>query len=137
MRLEVWTDGGARGNPGPAGAGVAIFDESGASLLSKGFYLGETTNNVAEYEGLLRGLEEAKKLGGTELAVHCDSELIVRQVTGIYKVKKAHLRCYYEDVLKLMGEFESVEVMHVRREENTAADALVNRALDRRRDVSD
>ncbi len=136
MRLKVWTDGGARGNPGPAGAGVAITDESGVTLLSKGFYLGETTNNVAEYEGLLRGLEEAKKLGGAQLTVHCDSELIVRQVTGIYKVKKEHLKQYYRDVVDLMGEFEQVELRHVMREENTAADAMVNRALDGRRDVS-
>ena len=134
--MIIRTDGGARGNPGPAAAGVAIGDENGVTLLVKGFYLGESTNNVAEYEGLLRGLEEAKKLGGTRLKVYCDSELVVRQVIGVYKVKKNHLKQYHRDVVELMGEFEQVELKHVKREENMAADAMVNAALERRCDIN-
>ncbi|MCK5270534.1 MAG: ribonuclease HI family protein, partial [Sedimentisphaerales bacterium] len=81
MRLRIWTDGGSRGNPGPAGAGVVICDAEGEVLFSGGFFIvGEATNNVAEYEGILRGLVAAKDLGGTQLNIFCDSDLLVKQV---------------------------------------------------------
>ena len=135
MRLKINTDGGSRGNPGPAAAGVVIADAKGRTLFARGFYLGETTSNVAEYEGLLRALQEARKLGGSELEIFSDSELVVRQVNGQYRVKKAHLQNYHEDIVKRMAHFDKVTLQYVRREENSQADELVNRALNARRDV--
>ncbi len=136
MKLSIWTDGGARGNPGPAGAGIYIRDENGRTVCWAGFYLGEATNNVAEYQGLLRGLRAAKELGGTQLAVHCDSELIVKQVNGQYKVKNPTLRSIYEEVIAEMANFEQVTVKHVYRSDNAQADQMVNEAVDARGDVS-
>jgi ribonuclease HI len=136
MRLRIWTDGGSRGNPGPAGAGVVIRDAEGKTLFSGGFFIvGEATNNVAEYEGILRGLVAAKDLGGTQLDIFCDSDLLVKQVNGQYRVKNAHLKLYHRQVMDLINQFEQVTVKHVYRNDNTAADAMVNKALDAKADV--
>ncbi|MCK4628449.1 MAG: reverse transcriptase-like protein, partial [Sedimentisphaerales bacterium] len=136
MRLRIWTDGGSRGNPGPAGAGVVIRDAEGETLFSGGFFIvGEATNNVAEYEGILRGLKAAKDLGGTKLDIFCDSDLLVKQVNGQYRVKNAHLKIYHRQVMDLINQFEQVTVKHVYRDDNTAADTMVNKALDARADV--
>ncbi len=136
MRLRIWTDGGSRGNPGPAGAGVVIRDAEGETLFSGGFFIvGEATNNVAEYEGILRGLVAAKDLGGTQLDIFCDSDLLVKQVNGQYRVKNAHLKLYHRQVMDLINQFEQVTVKHVYRDDNTAADAMVNMALAARADV--
>jgi ribonuclease HI len=136
MRLTIRTDGGARGNPGPAAAGIVIKDpQSQQTLLARGYFLGKTTNNVAEYEGVLKGLEEAQKLGGTNLQIFCDSELVVRQLNGQYKVKKAHLLNYYENIKTLISQFDKVTISHVPRSQNAHADALVNQALDKQSDV--
>lgn len=124
------TDGGARGNPGPAGTGVVIKDESGAILYAVGEYIGQATNNVAEYKALIRALEQAHKLGATEVRVNMDSELIVKQMLGQYKIKEPTLQQLAGEVIKLRNNFEKVSFTHVRRELNKEADLLVNQAID-------
>ncbi|HEU4599014.1 MAG TPA: ribonuclease HI family protein [Solirubrobacterales bacterium] len=129
-RLTVNVDGGARGNPGPAAIGVVVRDGGGEVLLERGERIGEATNNVAEYRALLLGLELAKELGGTELELIGDSELVVRQVEGRYKVKNAGMKELYEKVKAALRGFDSWSIRHVRREHNAEADRLVNEALD-------
>jgi ribonuclease HI len=134
--LIVYTDGGARGNPGPAAVGVVIEDRMGKVLKELSAYIGETTNNQAEYEALSRGLGELKKMFGEELReltveVRLDSELVVRQLKGEYKVKDAGLKEQFAKVAKMrMEDVPNLTFVHVPREENFRADALVNDALD-------
>ena len=129
-RLTIHTDGAARGNPGPAGAGACIRDEDGAVVSEDCRYLGEATNNVAEYEALLLGMERAKELGARRIEMRADSELVVRQLNGEYRVRNPALQRLYARVQQLESEFESVEYRHVPRAENRAADRLANRAID-------
>lgn len=135
--LVLYTDGGSRGNPGPAAAGVVVLDDQGKILKTANRYLGETTNNQAEYRALLLGFETIKKLNPVdstkdiELEVFMDSELIVKQMKGEYKVKAVDLQPLYLEVRNLSGQFGKVSFTHVRREKNSHADALVNQALDR------
>ncbi len=131
------TDGGARGNPGPAGAGIILRDDSGEIVCRAGRYLGETTNNVAEYEGLLLGLEAAAERGARALEVRMDSELIVKQLRREYRVKHPNLKPLYAAAVSAMARFERVDVRHVRRAENAEADALANEAMDARTSVGD
>lgn len=135
-RAVLRTDGGARGNPGPAGAGIVLEVEDGATVRA-GRYLGVTTNNVAEYEALVWGLENARALGVGELAVYADSELVVRQLTGEYRVKNPGLKPLHERALSLMRSFDRVEVRYVPREENRAADEMANAAMDAHGPVGD
>jgi ribonuclease HI len=128
--LVINTDGGARGNPGPAGSGAVIRDESGKILYEHKEYLGEATNNFAEYIALIRALEAAAKLGGTHLQINMDSELIVKQMQGSYKIKEPSLQKLAQQVIKLKNSFQSVRFIHVRREFNKDADRLVNEAID-------
>ena len=122
-------DGGARGNPGPAAIGVVI--RSGEEVVGElSERIGEATNNVAEYRALLAGIGKASELGATELELVGDSELVVRQVRGEYKVKNAGIKPLHAEVLAALAGFESWTIDHVRREENAEADALVNQALD-------
>lgn len=137
MHLQLRIDGGARGNPGPAAAGVVITDSAGATIFAAGFYLGHATNNVAEYSALVRGLQHAKQLHGEKLDVFCDSELVVKQVNGLWRVKNPNLKKLCDQAKFLLAKFQSTSVRHVRREENTQADALVNQALDCRADVNE
>ncbi len=128
-RLRVNVDGGARGNPGPAAIGVVI--RSGEEVVAEvSERIGEATNNVAEYRALLAGIARAGELGATELELVGDSELVVKQVRGEYKVKNQGIRLLHAEVLDALGSFESWTIEHVRREENAEADALVNQALD-------
>lgn len=129
--LITYTDGGARGNPGPAAYGVVVKDQTGTVLFQEGVYIGETTNNQAEYQGLVAALEAAKKLGATEVDCYLDSELIVKQMKREYKVKDIGLQTQFMKVWNLMNEFKKVTFTHVRREYNKEADALVNEALDK------
>jgi len=133
MRLSAWVDGGARGNPGPAGWGLVLKDAEGRALLRAWGFLGDTTNNVAEYRGLIAALEEALSRGATELEVRTDSELIQRQVTGVYRVRQPHLVPLATAVRELAARLRTFRILHVRREENRDADALANRAMDERR----
>ena len=130
MRLVVHVDGGARGNPGPAAIGVVLSDEHGAVVEELGEAIGETTNNVAEYRALLRGLERARALGADEVEVVGDSELVAKQVIGQYKVKHAGLKPLHAEALRALGGFARWTVRTVPRAQNAAADALVNAALD-------
>ena len=123
-------DGGARGNPGPAAIGVVIRDAGGEVLEEVGERIGEATNNVAEYRALLRGIELAQSHGATRLELIGDSELVVRQVEGRYKVKNAGMKALHEQVKRGLREVDSWSIRHVRREQNADADRLVNEALD-------
>jgi ribonuclease HI len=128
--LVINTDGGARGNPGPAGIGVIIKTPDGELLYEYGGYIGEATNNVAEYKALIKSLEEAKHLGGTSLRIQMDSELIVKQMKGVYKIKEPTLQGLAQEVIKLLKNFTDHSFVHVRREFNKEADAMVNQAID-------
>ena len=128
--LRVYTDGAARGNPGPAGAGAVIVDAHGQVLARRGRFLGNTTNNVAEYKALLLGLEAAQELSAREIQVRADSQLLIRQLKGDYAVKHPGLKPLHAEALRLLGMFEKVDLEHVPREENTLADEMSNRAID-------
>lgn len=129
-RLRINVDGGARGNPGPAAIGVVVRADDGQVLEEVGERIGEATNNVAEYKALLRGLELATEHGGSELELIGDSELVVRQVEGRYKVKNAGMKQLHDEVKRALRDFDSWSIRHVRREANAEADRLVNAALD-------
>ncbi|GJQ26294.1 MAG: ribonuclease H [Phycisphaerae bacterium] len=135
MRLVIYTDGGARGNPGPAGAGVSICDEAGNPKYEAGYFLGHTTNNVAEYTGLLRALDVAVAAGATAVLVKSDSELMVRQLNGEYRVKSENLKDIFDAIMKKLRAIGDWKVTHVYRESNERADELANRAMDRREDL--
>jgi ribonuclease HI len=128
--LVINTDGGARGNPGPAGSGVIIKDDNGTVLYRHKEFLGSATNNFAEYTALIRALEHSKALGGTDLQINMDSELIVRQMQGTYKIKEPTLQKLAAEVIKLKNNFASIKFTHVRREFNWEADQMVNEAID-------
>ena len=129
-RLVVNVDGGARGNPGPAAIAAVVSGPEGEVIEERSETIGEATNNVAEYRALLLGIERARALGADDLELIGDSELIVRQVLGDYRVKDASLRELHARVRAALGGFNRWSIRHVRREENEAADALVNAALD-------
>jgi ribonuclease HI len=130
VKLVVNVDGGARGNPGPAAIGAVVQDGDGNVLEERGERIGPATNNVAEYRALLLGIERAAELGASELELVGDSELIVRQVKGEYKVKDATMRELHGQVKEALRPFPSWTIRHVRREQNADADRLVNAALD-------
>jgi ribonuclease HI len=132
LRARLYSDGAARGNPGPAGAGAVLVEPSGQVLDRLGKFLGTQTNNYAEYMGLLLGLKRAQELGVREVEVFADSELMIRQLGGRYQVKSPSLRPLYEEALKLLNAFERVKLVHVPREMNRAADEMSNRAIDER-----
>ena len=129
-RVTVNVDGGARGNPGPAAIGVVLRNGDGSVLEEVGEPIGKATNNVAEYRALLRGIELAAAHGARELELVGDSELVVRQVEGRYKVKNAAMKELHEAVKRELRGFDSWSIRHVRRAENADADRLVNEALD-------
>lgn len=131
-RARLFTDGAARGNPGPAGAGAVIISPEGHVVAKVGKYLGETTNNVAEYTGLILGLKRAKAMGLRELEVLADSELLVKQLSGEYAVKAEHLAPLHAEARSLIAGFDDIEVRHIPREENAVADEMSNRAIDLR-----
>ena len=130
MKLVVHVDGGSRGNPGPAAVGVVVSTPDGEVLDEVGEVIGVSTNNVAEYRGLLLGLERARALGATEVEVVNDSELVARQVQGDYKVKHAGLKPLHQQALTALRAFDRWSIRSVPRERNARADALVNAALD-------
>jgi len=130
LSLTLHSDGGSRGNPGPAGAGAVLYDEQGQEVAALSRYLGRTTNNEAEYQALLMGLKRAQELGARRLTVKMDSELIVRQLEGKYRVKAPGLKPMYDQAKRLLQGFASVTILHVRREFNKRADELANQAMD-------
>jgi len=129
-KLIVNVDGGARGNPGPAAIGAVVQGADGEMLEERGERIGVATNNVAEYRALLLGIELAAAHGASEVELVGDSELIVRQVKGEYKVKDATMRQLHAEVKRSLRPFEKWTIRHVRREQNAEADRLVNAALD-------
>jgi ribonuclease HI len=128
--LVLHVDGGARGNPGPAAIGVVISGADGAIVEELAEPIGPATNNVAEYRALLRGLERARDLGASELEIIGDSELIARQVSGVYKVKHPAMKPLYEEAVAALSRFDRWRIRTVPRAQNAHADALVNAALD-------
>ncbi|HKH63999.1 MAG TPA: ribonuclease HI family protein [Solirubrobacterales bacterium] len=129
-RVTVNVDGGARGNPGPAAIGVVLRNGDGSVVEEVGETIGEATNNVAEYRALLRGIELAAGRGAEEVELIGDSELVVRQVEGRYKVKNAGMKELHAEVKRALRGFDSWSIRHVRRADNADADRLVNEALD-------
>jgi len=129
-KIILYADGGARGNPGPAGAGAYLEDAAGVCLAKVHQYLGETTNNVAEYSALILGLKRALTFKPQYLVVKLDSQLVVRQLEGAYQVKQPHLKKLYSEVMGLLEKFPKIEIQHIPREENSEADLLANQAMD-------
>jgi ribonuclease HI len=127
----LWTDGAARGNPGPAGIGAILKRPSGEVLYSGSEYLGHTTNNVAEYKAVLLGLAAALDKGVEHVEVRADSELLIKQLKGLYRVKAPGLKPLFEEARKLVSRFKSVKLTHIRRELNAEADRLANHGVDR------
>jgi ribonuclease HI len=126
----MYTDGGARNNPGMAGIGIVIEDKDGNTIKEISQYIGEQTNNVAEYKAFSRGLEAALDLGIKKITCYLDSQLIVKQVKGEYKVKNERIIPMHNMIMPLIKKFDSFEIVHVKRELNKRADKLVNEAID-------
>ena len=129
MKLIINTDGLSKGNPGTAAIGATIKDERGKMLATISQRIGSTTNNVAEYTALIVALQKALKLKGTQVEIRSDSELMIKQLNGRYKIKSPGLRPLYLEAAKLLGQFETVSLKHIPRELNAAADKLANDAV--------
>ncbi|MHC4206931.1 MAG: phosphoribosylglycinamide formyltransferase [Planctomycetota bacterium] len=134
-KIIAFIDGGSRGNPGPAAAAYVLNNASGKQLEAKAFFIGHATNNVAEYTGLVKALEAAAQTGSEQLSVFSDSELLVRQITGQYRVKSELIRPLFQQAVGLLSGFNSWKVRHVNRDKNKQADSLVNQALDAECDI--
>src|SRR5436853_4409374 len=135
--LTLEFDGGSRGNPGPAGIGVVVRAADRTPLVTLGKFIGRATNNVAEYRALITAMNEAKKLGARKILIRGDSELIIRQMTGQYKVKHPDMKVLFEEAQQMIGQFEQASIEHNLRHKNELADKLANLAMDRRQDVTD
>lgn len=134
--MTLHTDGGARGNPGPAGAGISLCDAAtGEAVFEAGYWLERMTNNQAEYTGLLKGLDAATRAGVEDLSVYSDSELMVKQINGEYRVKNPNIKPLFEQAWQKLKSIPKWKVHHVRREENRRADQLANMAMDMKEDV--
>ena len=129
-KLLIYTDGGARGNPGPAALGVVIYDESGKIVKRFGKFLGEKTNNEAEYEAVIAALSEAQGLGTASVELNLDSELVARQLSNIYRARDKRMQEFVLKIRNLETKFEKVSYHHVPRGKNRLADKLVNEAID-------
>ena len=129
--LIIYTDGGARGNPGPAGIGVAIYNEGKKLLATHKKYIGEATNNQAEYQAVVLALEKSLEMKAKQIDFRLDSELVVKQLRGEYKVKNEELAGKVREIFQLSNKFQSISYSHVPREQNKLADKLVNEAIDR------
>lgn len=134
-KVIIYSDGASKGNPGDAGIGVVISDADGKVLREVADYIGKQTNNVAEYAALIRGLKEAADLGATQVEIRTDSELLARQLTGVYKVKAPNLIPLFEELISLLRVFERASVTHVMREGNKRADKLANEGIRRHRNA--
>ena len=129
-RVNIYSDGAARGNPGPAGAGAVLKGQDGQVIVEVCRYLGEMTNNQAEYRALILGLEEAKHVGATQIAIYADSELVVKQIMGEYRVKNEGIKPLYAEAQRLLRKFSEYTIQHLPRDENRHADRLANLAID-------
>ena len=135
--LTLQFDGGSRGNPGPAGIGVVVAAADGTPLVTLGRFIGRATNNVAEYRALITAMTEAKKLGATKVLIRGDSELVIKQMTGVYRVKNPDMKVLYDEAQTILRTFAQAKFTHNLRDKNELADALANKAMDRRADVTD
>lgn len=131
-RLLIYTDGAARGNPGESGAGVVLKTPEGEEVGRFGRYLGRGTNNFAEYQALLLGLQHAQEFGASDITILSDSDLLVRQLCGEYRVRAAHLRVLFDEAQEMLTSFEKYQVKRIEREKNREADSMANRAIDER-----
>ncbi len=131
QKIIIYSDGGARGNPGPAGIGAVLYDENKNIIAEISEYIGKTTNNQAEYRAILKAMEKAKDLGAKELDCYLDSELVVKQLNREYKVKNKDLAPLFVKIYNLSQSFDKVKFTHIRREFNKEADKLVNIAIDK------
>jgi len=128
-KLYIYADGGSRGNPGPSGIGVVILDSNRKKIKESFKFIGETTNNIAEYSALVSGLEAAVALKATDIVIYLDSELLTKQLNGEYKVRDANMKILFNESLGLLKKFDSFEVKHIARAKNKEADKLVNKAI--------
>ena len=135
--LTLEFDGGSRGNPGPAGIGVVVRAQDGTPLVTLGRFIGRATNNVAEYKALITALEEAKRLGAKKIVIRGDSELIIKQMKGEYRVKHPDMKDLYDEAQFLIHQFDEATITHNLRHKNELADKLANLAMDRKRDVTE
>jgi len=135
--LTLEFDGGSRGNPGPAGVGVVVRSQDGTPLVTLGRFIGHATNNVAEYRALISALEKAKELGAKRILIRGDSELIIKQMRGEYRVKNADLRELYDEAQFLLHQFDQAGFQHNLRDKNKLADRLANLAMDRKAEVTE
>src|SRR5688572_16380858 len=135
--ITLQFDGGSRGNPGPAGVGVVLRAADGTPIVTLGRFIGRATNNVAEYRGLITALQKAKEIGARRVKVLGDSELIVKQMRGEYRVKNPDLRVLYDEAQDLFNSFDAATIDHNYRADNSLADKLANLAMDRKADVTD
>lgn len=133
--ITIYTDGGSRGNPGPAAAAFVLIDSEGRQLQAKAFFIGQATNNIAEYTAAIKALDAAKQLGAKQLTIFSDSELMVKQINGEYKVKNENLLPLFQTVEEKLSQFKTWKVRHIAREKNKHADKLANIALDRKTDI--
>ncbi len=130
MKVDIYTDGGSRGNPGKAATGVVIKDKNGATLAEYGEYLGEQTNNFAEYSAIISALTKARELGATEVDAYLDSKLVVEQLNGNWKVKEPTIQKLFVQAYNAASAFKKIRFIHVLRAANKEADAQVNKILD-------
>ena len=130
MEVIMFTDGGSRGNPGPAAIGVVIKNKSGETIQKIGKYIGESTNNDAEYKALLEGIGSLKEMKVKSVSCFLDSELVVKQLNGLYKVKNTNIKTLWKNIKELEKNFDSITYTHVKRDKNYEADAIVNDVLD-------
>lgn len=130
MKLVIYTDGAARGNPGPAGIGAVIQNEEGEVLSEISSFLGQGTNNIAEYTALVTALEKAAALKAREVLLYTDSELVVKQIKGEYRVKNEGLKPLYRKAKELIQQFDLFTIVHIPREQNKVADGLANKGID-------
>lgn len=135
--ISLEFDGGSRGNPGPAGIGVVLRAADGTPVVTLGRFIGRATNNVAEYRALITAMQEAKRLGARRIAIRGDSELIIKQMKGEYRVKHPDMQALYQEAQTLLREFDSATIGHNLRHKNELADKLANLAMDRRKDVTE
>jgi ribonuclease HI len=135
--LTLQFDGGSRGNPGPAGIGVVILAQDNTPLVTLGRFIGRATNNVAEYKALITALQEARRLGARRIIIRGDSELVIRQMRGEYRVKHPDMKVLYAEARDLVSEFDSAEITHNLRGHNELADRLANLAMDRKGEVTE
>lgn len=134
-KITIYTDGGSRANPGPAAAAFVLLDENKNQLQAKALFLGNQTNNVAEYTAVVKALEAAKQAGAKEVTVFSDSELLVKQINGLYKVKNPNLRPLFKQTITLLDNFEAFSLKHIPRSQNQQADSLVNQALNLEKNI--